>query len=142
MRFNPFSMSFLVLFLISNANIFLAHAADASDRSLHNTVIDSTITLQGAQFYRAFTRALKLKTGRKNFDQVALKEFRSRRSGNKIRIEFHERILYITTVYPADRSIGKKAKRAAAIVSAKIGKVQLNALLSSQDDDLAGDELY
>ncbi|MDQ6971605.1 MAG: CsgE family curli-type amyloid fiber assembly protein [Mariprofundaceae bacterium] len=114
--------------------------ADDGDRVLRKLVIDNTVTYAGHEFYRAFRTNLMRKTGSVYFDQVAVKETGSRRSGKVVGIEFQEQLVYRTTIYPADPSIDKKAKKAARIVSARISNAQLNALFS-QDRDLAGNEL-
>ncbi|MDX8392130.1 MAG: CsgE family curli-type amyloid fiber assembly protein [Mariprofundaceae bacterium] len=133
-------MAFLMLFGLFLQASPASFAADADDRSMRKVILDHTITYSGHEFYRHFARFLALETTNVYFDQVALKEFRSHRSGNYIRIEYREKMLYRSTVYGGDRNMAKKAKRAAKIVSAKISKAQLNALFS-QADDLAGDEL-
>ncbi|MDQ6965608.1 MAG: CsgE family curli-type amyloid fiber assembly protein [Mariprofundaceae bacterium] len=116
-----------------------AFAVDA-DRGLRKLVIDNTVTYSGHEFYREFRKDILARTGSLYFNQVAVKEVGSRRSGKVIGIEYQEKLVYQTTVYPADQAIGKKAKRAAGIVSAKISNAQINTLFS-QGGDLAGDEL-
>ncbi|MDQ6986848.1 MAG: CsgE family curli-type amyloid fiber assembly protein [Mariprofundaceae bacterium] len=139
-RFKTTAAAFLMMVGLCLQMSPAAFAADASDRMLHKVVIDNTITYPGHEFYRQFVHYLMLETGNVYFDQVTLKEYRSRRSGSSIHIEFAEKTLFHSTVYAGDRSLARKAKRAAKIVSAKISKAPLNALFS-QAGDLAADEL-
>ncbi len=139
-HFKASVLAFLVLFGLCLQAAPAALAADATDRMLHKIVIDNTITYSGHEFYRHFVHYLMLETGNVYFDQVTLKEYRSRRSGNSIHIEFAQKTVYHTTVYAGNRALAAKAKRAAKIVSAKISKAPLNALFS-QAGDLANDEL-
>jgi len=139
-RFKTSVVAFLMMFGLCLQASPTAFAADASDRMLHKVVIDNTITYSGHEFYRHFVHYLMLETGNVYFDQVTLKEYKSRRSGSSIHIEFAQKTLYHTTVYAGNRVLAGKAKRAARIVSAKISKAPINALFS-QAGDLAGDEL-
>lgn len=118
---------------------FQASTAGVGDRGIRKIVIDNTITYPGHEFYRAFTHFLSLETGSMYYDQVALTESKHR-SGARILIIHHEKILYRTNVYIADRNLDKKAKHAAKIVARIIGKEELSALFS-RPGDLAGDEL-
>jgi len=139
-RCSPGAVLVLLAVAVMMAPVQIASAAGASDRNLKKIVLDHTITYQGHEFYRQFVPLLGQKTGSIYFDSVTLKEHRSRRSGRTIVIEHREATLFRTTVYAGDQYIEAKARQAAAVVSAKLSRAQLEGLFS-QGGDLAGDEL-
>ena len=117
-----------------------AVAGDANDRQLKKIFIDNTVSYPGHEFSRYFIPLLTEMTGSIYFDSVTLKEGKALRSGSLISIEHRESTIFQTVVYAGDQYLKDKAKRAAAIVSAKLSKSQMDGLFS-QGGDLAGDEL-
>jgi len=128
--------SMLIFFLLFGHAV----AGDASDRQLRKIFIDNTVSYPGHEFSRYFIPMLTEMTGNIYFDSVTLKEGEFLRSGKLISIEHREATIFQTVVYAGDQYMRDKAKRAAAIVSAKLSQAQIGVLFS-QGGDLAGDEL-